>query len=394
MIYESLVFNSLYIDWILSFHLIYSIYFIIKHNFSKTSEYIIVFLVATSLMMVKNIGLALAILVLGTLLFKLVVKKKNILVFIILLIFPAFIFLSWKVKTNITHKHIENISEKVQYKTSKIYSKTYLDNKRNIIFKNFYEAINGSKPVLIKPINLSYNQIIFITTLCIFLVSYLKKSKSHKIISLFYFLGAYCYAFVIYFSYFKFFPESESFNLTMFGRYMQTYTFFGISLTILCLVSYKNYIKNIILCLVMLFLVEPRSLKTLKIKSIDYNYKYKERYHLENFITNFYNDEKILVINTNDLRYSVLIQYIFGNKISNISYFYGNKEEDAEKLEHMISLNEYVLIGEYNNDFKKNFWDKKYNDIPLYNSTLYRVIKTNDGIKLEFVFVWENKEIE
>lgn len=399
MAYKSLIFNSLYIDWILSAHLVYAFYHLVyfKEDFT---DFIFITFISSSVLMFKHVGIPLALLISGALFLKLFFTKKifNLkvsLFFISHLLITAGFYLWWKLKLHFTYyPFIFSLS--IQNKIVGIghFSNNMYVNSQIFIFdflKKFIKSI-FTKTILIKPFNISYAVCIILITVFLIFFGYKKKEiKNYSIIAISYFLGSIGYSAVIAYSYITVFSEIESETLTMFGRYMQTYTYFGLCLCILLSISNKKILNNFFILLICLFFIEPKSLETLMISKKENNFRYSERTHLNYYFKNIYRGEKIIVVNQTDIKYKAMIKYISSDVKNNLTYLQANPDIEISDFKKLLDSNEYIFIGDYNDFFKKEFWDKISSE-NLYNSTLYRIEKSGENYVFKIVSVWEDKK--
>lgn len=388
----SYIFNSIYVDWLLSIALMYAFYSIYHFRHDKIFDYINIGMASFVLIFTKQIGFALFILVITTLLFKLIISKevnhKSFLhYFILCIIIPFSIYYSWILYAN----HIFNPSS-INYSIansipvgSTFVSQSFTED-GILLFSKFFRAI-FTETIMSHPINLSY--FIIILSISVFLILFgvfCKEDKSFYAIPVFFFLGSIGYALGILLSYISIFSDGHS--LPLYGRYMQTYTFFGF-LLIFVLIYEKINSKKLMLALTIF------SFNFVNLDSVDYiiynknreMYKSKERTGIGNWINNEYNYQNIIVVNQTDMVYFSLLKNLFGEKGMNVTYIQSVDSESKTSFINLLKENEFILIGDSDDRFN-NLWNEITN-IPPYNSTLYKISINENDIALEMVYTWD-----
>lgn len=393
MINDSLIINSLYVDWILSILLAYGFYCIYDFNQSDTFDSINIGVIASTLIMFKQIGLALALLLAVTLFIYLFIRDKKINnKALIVIILPLLVYAIWKVQlsnyvgnystvsgiTNGLQGVGEANSDELGYYTTVI----------NSFLKAYF-----NEPIIYRPIKLSYFILTIMITLVLFLLGIKNNDKKYYYsISLMYFLGSLGYALGILLSYMFLFPEYEAVIVALFGRYMQTYTYFGIALVVMILFRTRKKIYGLAICvLVLMIFIEPKSIDILIHGNGNDSIKVMEP-NIQQYFTEEYNDEPMIVINQNNLLYRFMIYY---NAYDNNQYITYHQVKGENALENFISLlekNNLVYIGDYDDEFN-NVW-KQISDTEPYNHTLYRVVNddSKNGFEFEMIYCWDSNE--
>ena len=238
MAYESFVYNSLYVDWLLSFALASSFYKIYNFDFNSVFDYLFIGVNCTVMILTKQIGIALVLLVVATLLLKLLFdKNKNkqsfIKYFTLSALLPIIVFVIWRWylslfigKTSIDGGMISNASNTLS---------NDIDTALNTI-KLFVEAF-FNRDIMVHPIELSYFWLIIIIVFVLSIFGIIKKKdKTYYLTTLMYFLGSLGYALAILLSYLFIFGY-EGTTLAMYGRYMQTYTYAGVIIVLMLMAN-------------------------------------------------------------------------------------------------------------------------------------------------------------
>ena len=398
---KSLIFNSLYVDWLLSIVLMYGFYTIYTNNFDEIISYINLCMCGFVLIFTKQIGAALFLLLLATALIHLIltnnINYKNITKYIIfVVIIPLFVFLTWKIYSHI----VFNVEVIASLETSN-FANIGIEGKNiaNIMYDCFGEQnINTIKKFILfyfnetiirYPFEASY----FVVTTSIFSILLVigiscKKEKNYYVIPCMYYLGSVAYALGILLAYlFEFGYDGTT--MPLFGRYMQTYSYFGLLLAMYILFN-NNKNKNhiIIVSIVCSLFVNIGSLDTIVYKKNRINYRENEISKINNWIQHEYNYEPMIVVNQTDMVYLSLFKNTFEEKNRNITYKQFTKEDSLESFEEMLSKNEFILIGDFDMIFKDYFWSKLSNVNP-YNNSLYKIINNDGQYSFELIYTWD-----
>lgn len=387
----SYIFNSIYVDWVLSAVMMYGFYHIYKFKYDELSSYICVGVASFVLIFTKQIGLALALLLNVTLLVKIILDRelsiKNIFRYIALcIVIPFAIYYSWNLYANLVFSVGDNaVSSSLPIDGSFVSGGFSNVDKIKSIIDFFIFSIY--EPVMTNPINLSYFAIILFVTTILVIYGIMNKEKiSYYTIPLFFFLGSVGYALGIKLSYMALFTDGETNPL--FGRYMQTYTYFGFLLVFIMM--YEKLNKKSFLCLILFInciFVNVDSIDTFLYKNNREIFRKEEREAIKEWIDNEYNYQYIAVINQTDMRYKNLMVKLFGDKGENVSYKQFTVYDDLDDLKELLKNNEYIIICD-SDDYFNGLW-AKITDLPPYNSTLYRIISDGYAIRLEMMYIWE-----
>lgn len=387
----SYIFNSIYVDWVLSAAMMYGFYHIYRFNYDELNSYICVGMASFILIFTKQIGLALTLLLCTTLLIKTMLDRelhiKNIFRYIMLcIIIPYAIYYSWNLYANWIYSVGENtISSTLPIDENFVNGGFSSINKIKEIIDFFIFSVR--EPVMTNPVNLSYFAIILSITIALILYGIINEEKtSYYVIPLFFFLGSIGYALGIKLSYMTIFTDGETNPL--FGRYMQTYSYFGFLL--IFIMMYEKINKISLLCLILFIsciFVNTDSIDTFLYKSDREIFRIEERNAIKKWIDEEYNYQHIVVINQTDMRYKNLMTKLFGDKGKNVTFKQFTVEDDLNDMKELLKSNEYILICD-SDDYFNNLWTE-ITDLPPYNSTLYKIINNDSEIKLQMMYIWE-----
>ncbi len=390
MAYESFVYNSLYVDWLLSFALASSFYKIYNFDFNSVFDYLFIGVNCTVMILTKQIGIALVLLVVATLLLKLLFEKnKNkqsfIKYFTLSALLPIIVFVIWRWylslfigKTSIDGGMISNASNTLS---------NDIDTALNTI-KLFVEAF-FNRDIMVHPIELSYFWLIIIIVFVLSIFGIIKKKdKTYYLTTLMYFLGSLGYALAILLSYLFIFGY-EGTTLAMYGRYMQTYTYAGVIIVLMLMANNIKFDKfNITLVIATLLMVEPNSIDTIIYNPNRVKFRESEIAKLDNYFETEYNYQNLLVINQTNMAYKNLIRFTADEKGENISFYQLTKDTPIEEFINLLKENELLYIGDYDDIFMP-FWEE-LTDLPPYNNSLYRIINNNHDIEFELIYTWDD----
>lgn len=386
MFYKTFFYNCTYVDWLLSVLTAHALYSLMDFE-DNFYNYLDIIFSSTALLLTKQIGFALALLVLAAF-FAIVIEYKKInikktvkkLFFIILIL--SIVFFSWIfiTKSNMFKVVFDTLVELANPQNFTDYQK--------IIFENYFNALFKT-PLILRPIKLSYLAIVLIVSTVLLYFGGREKNNKTKTVGLFYLLGGVGYAFAMMLFYVFVLKDSEGTGLVMYGRYMQTYTYAGILLLFFELI--KKYSK--IYGLMAIFILSITFIEPLSLETIIYNPNYEkfresEMSKIQPWIDNEYNYQSLVVINSTDIAYKHLLKYSFDEKGKNVKFYQPLDGLDA--FEKILDENEMILIAEYDMDFYNNYWSKISNDL-LYNCTLYNINKISDNkYKFEMIYTWDD----
>lgn len=385
------IFNSIYADWIMAILFAYGLY-LIYESLNNNIDYLSLCAILICLTLIKPASILLCILIFITLLF---IKKINGIklcisdLYVILL--PALVYSSWIIYTKIsinTYSHLLVSDNIFLFSIDKIFNSINLK-----IAKEFLTSCIKS-PLINQPIKMSY----FIITILFFIINILlckifNKKKVYYFLAFIIFIYSIIYAIGMMLTYMFVFEGIEAETLVMFTRYMQIFSFANLIVVYYLLVNCVQENKmEIIPLLFSLLFIEPTSVDTIIISSEPRNYKMREKEIISNYVQQEYNNEKIIILNQTDMVYRAAIEGIFTyeGKEKNLFMFdcnnYGNYS--LKDIINLFSDYDLLLVGDYDEYFYKNYWSKITN-LPLYNSTLYKINKSNNSINFEYIYVWE-----
>lgn len=380
------LFNSVYLDWIMALMYAYSFYLIF--TFKNTySDYLNFGIIATAFLFTKQLSLPLFLILVFSLMVKLLITKtikfkKLLLVVICILVF----YIAWNLiyfkysSRNVISDSIEALD---------LISKTLFTDKNITTLKDFTNQV-FTRNIIFHPFGLSYftfNSILFVFSLVAVYLG--DRKKENYIEAILFYAGSIGYALVMGLSYISMFPDGET--IPMFARYMQVYTFAYLTLVVLLYISLNiGVIKRTILLIIVCFFVEPLSINTININNKIEFYE-TERKEIERFIKEEYKGENILIISQTKLNISGIITSMFKE-----SSYYGvyrltlteKPKIELESFVNYLQYFDYIFISDYDDYFAKNYW-YKITDLPLYNMTLYKINKSDNGFEFEYVYVWE-----
>lgn len=391
----SYVFNSLYVDWLLAFTLMYGFYLIYTFDYDNSFSYIELSFCGIMLIFTKQIGAALLILLFTTSLLHMIIVKKcnfrNMIRFSFALILPLMIFASWNMhyRSIIASKSVVVVSEAPAKTTSNESSfiDTLLTEKNIETAKTFVHFVLFEN-IMTSPIGLSYGLLVIMATIGLVIFGLVKKKqRDYYVIPLMQFLGAIGYAIGILLAYITVFSDGDT--MPLYGRYMQTYTYFGILLlAYLVFLEFELKIKYFIYIAVIMLFVNTNSINNVFYIEDRENFREEEITKIKQWIDNEYNYQNMIIINQTDMRYRALLINNFDEKNKNIEYIVFANDKELERFEEMLGNNEYILIGDYDMNFYLNYWSL-LSETELYNSSLYRIISLDDGYDFELIYTWE-----
>lgn len=383
------IFKTIQVDLLISIIALYPIILIIfeKNSFIK---YLNLSLSFIALLLTKQIGIALALMVIVTYIFyEIFINKQKIkdikfwLRNFLILLVPISLFAIWNF-------YVSKMQVGAQFYLGNINVNEYL----NIFFKNEglpykVQAFNLFKeylftmPIIIKPIKIGYVycHLIFIAVLVIFHLLN-KKEFSNKQLYLFIFIftcGAVGYAFTLSVLYMFCFSEGETLSLACFDRYMGTYILieylFLLIFGLFMIKDKKFYNYKLISFFIILLLCINVNLKYL-MPGVYFEDNYVEFKKIANTINSNCEENTNIFIVMKDYSYTYLLQYFLGSR--KIAKQYDNLYENISSYDKNLVINnifnqDYVYINEYPDEFNKiyqDIFDKEIN-----NKTLYKVDK-------------------
>lgn len=391
MVYNTLFYNSIYLDLHIGFFLAYLFYLVYFFDFNSKFDYVNLSLMMSCFVLTKQISIAFYFLVLVTFIiahFSNLKNKEAIIKTLIVLLIPILFFISWDIVVDyyLTEKKFDvssyNFFFFIDYFKGDMY-KWQID-----AVNNFFKAI-FNRPLIVKPFNLSYLGVLIINSLLIMATSIINKDvKKKAIYSLMYLLGGLGYAYSLLLSYVYAFGYLEGPSLAMFDRYCSLYLIFGfvfIFMIAIKEISVKENDSNplyyLALLVIIIFFINVDTFIASK-PVLKYNGKldiYNERY------VNFVNenpDKKYLVISQNDVEKRNVLRFYTIEQDDKINYFdisyAGNNEYDIgvalweEEYIDMLNDYDYLYICDFDDSFYQHFWKNMTNE-ELRTDTFYSV---------------------
>lgn len=413
------LFNTTYPDWMTGLMIGCGFLHILWFDDSLGDWLFFCFLNA-ALLQTDRICFAFSLLITVTLLFRLIFLKKldrkslrRYLVYAVAI--PVMIYFAWRVYLSVFDPHllfhlalptdsVLRISD-VSYK--RLLGSASLSQGTRILTLHIADLQKGiltefvrrlfTEPIYIHPFRISYFAFNLLVTAVLMILNFFnKEEKQLSVVALFYFLGSLAYAGVLCYAYMYLFPYEEAMSLAVYGRYMQSYTLSGIALLFYGLLSYvKHWAIYPAVILLGICFMEPLSIEHALPTPDKPVYKQNELSVIKEYIDREYDGEGTVVIDSNEITYFYLIRNLYGEKAANVVLFQNGVDGYPEDFNELCRRNDYILIGDYNDDFLDNYW-KKVSDEECYNSTLYRIVHEDEGFRFEMVYGFEAlaKELE
>lgn len=383
------IFKTIQVDLLISIMTLYPIILIL---FEKNSifKYISLSLSFVALLLTKQIGIVLALMVLVTyILYEIFINKQKIndikfwLRIFLIILAPLALFVIWNI-------YVSKMQVGAQFYLGNINVKEYL----NILFKNeglpykvqgfnLFKEYLFTKPIIVKPFNIGYvgcHLIFIISLVVLYLLN--KKEFSIKQLWLYIFIftcGAIGYAFTLSVLYMFCFSEGETVTLACFDRYMGTYILieylFLLVLGLFMIKDKKFYNYKVIGLFAVLLLCINVNLQYLR-PGVYFPDNYVEFKEIANTINSNCEENTSIFIVMKDHSYSYLLQYFLDSR--KIAKGYDNLYEEISNYDKNLVIDDifnqdYVYINEYPEGFNEtyqNIFDKEIN-----NKTLYKVDK-------------------
>lgn len=388
MWYRTFFYTCTYVDWVLAIvtaHAFYSL----KHYHGKSYDFVNIVFSMVVLILTKQIGLALAILIFATFVVIVIVDKKinwkkiGKIIFFALL-FVGTLFCMWQLFIgNVTDSNLIGTIFNVIFDAL---NSNGLSQAQTDILHNYLVALT-TKPLIMHPIHLSYIAIVTIVAILLFLFGYFHNDKKMVITGIFYLLGAIGYAFAMMLFYVFVLSSSEGTGLVMYGRYLQTYTYASLLLVFWHALNEFCDLKKLCVIMILSFLfIEPLSVESL-IYDPDYQkFRSKEMSEIQPWIDDEYDFQPLIVLNSTDMAYKTLLKYSFDVKSKNITFYQPLKDLDDFKA--TLDKNEMIFIADYDMKFYDEYWSKLTSD-PVYNNTLYKIKKDGEDYHFEMIYTWD-----
>ena len=389
MQYPAFIFNCTYVDWVMSLLTASGLYQVVIFE-DRAEDYFSFCLTMSALLLTDRIGFAFAMLCAGTLFFRiLMTRQMNQKSFIKFVVFclgvPALIYGCWYVYVQGFIRSGAAIAPaELLHNAAESPDVSY----RDIVKENYLRALT-TDPVMTRPFKLNYVGTILLLVALLFLYGMYRKDRVVQTVAVLFAVGGAAYALTMLVGYMYLLSEYEATGLAAYGRYMQTYTYAGYVTFLMLMLKGLCFKEGTTAAVVGLLCLEPLSLSTILPKTEADAYRASERSHYENYIRNEYNGERLLVVNQTDMEDRQFIRYLFGADGSNVSYFQGNDfiNSRLENFTERLEKNELILIAEYDDIFYERYWSA-LTDEELYNTSIYRIIKKENGFDFEPIYIW------
>ena len=384
------IFKTVQADFIISIATLYGFLIIFFEREDSLFKRISLAFCITSLLLTKQIGIPLALMVFTYYILdsifinkEIVKNKKWFLNTLLILFIPLILFITWNV-------FITYYKTGAQFSISNINIKEYI----KIVFFNegveyklksfsLFKDYLFSESVMIKPISIGYIPCYIILIIVMTLIYFINKksfnTKSFWILIILFTCGTIGYAFTMSILYLFCFSEAETITLACFGRYMSTYVLFEY-LFVICITIYymrnkKHFLsKTIALCVIFTIFVGSNLECLLPQKHFGDNYvEFKEVANRINEVT--YENSNILII-MEDYSYSYLLQYFLDSRKINqeYPYLYNNiNENELNNVVNVILSQDYIYIDDIPNNFE-TYYGNLFID-QILPKTVYKVNK-------------------
>lgn len=407
LINENIYFyNSIIIDWQMALLAAYCMY--LAFSFKEFDWFNIINLSISmmALVLTKQMGTPLCMLVMLLLFIKVIINrkqitKKQLLIYILFfIVLPILSYLSWSFI-----KHVYTVDIYSQFKISDISLSTLIDIVNGIggsvkevtAFNNFItKLLNGN--LCRFPFEVSYFPYVIMIFILLFVIIYFfKKSLSESLsISLVYLFGSVAYAFAMLLTYVFMFGEIEGPGLSSFDRYMFSYLFMGFTLLVIIMSDLINskdsVLYNVGLLVFVLLFVNYEDIYNLNLnkeykKDISTDYALIKEYNKKHFISG----DSILVID----QWNKLDERNNENNVLKYTYIVNNNQVDKIQLNDIskITLDDYIellknhvylytyAVDDY---YINNYWQQTTEDW-LLNERLYKIEQFDNNIKYQLV---------
>lgn len=381
--------NSIYVDWTLSVFAAYTLYFVHSSGTSTIND-IIISILLTSLLMMKQIGIAFFALAVVYLMYRRFSEKprfKIIMKYLFIgVIIPAAVFYSWK-----RYIILQNVALDSQFKISDVFDTVYgllisgnAAGWQKTAYGNFLEAI-VSRPLFVHPFGISYFPFVLITAALILI---LNESKRRGLdLAVIYIAGSIGYGAMMLMLYVSSFGAIEGPPLASFDRYMIAYLYYGVCL--LFYVTYSDCKWKYSYTLLLVFLLLTFEYRDLKFMNPSYR---SDRLITSDIAVNdilhvnISENEKILIIQCEDKRDALSYQLrYYQNDNYNILYSnYFDQYPSVEDYNDLLKQYDYLYVLTVNDDYVKNYWNETVKE-DLWEYALYRISSEDGKLQLELV---------
>lgn len=381
--------NSIYVDWTLSIFAAYTLYFIHSSESSIINDAIITILL-TSLLMMKQIGIAFFALASVYLLYRRLSEKKQlkeiIKCLIIGIIIPALVFYSWK-----RYIIIQNVALNSQFKIGSVFKTVYgllingnVEAWQKIAFGNFLKAI-VSRPLFVHPFGISYFPFVLTTAILLLALTGFKRKTIE--LSVIYVCGSIGYAAMMLLLYVSSFGEIEGPPLASFDRYMIAYLYYGVCLLFYEAFSeYERKYSYAVLLVFLLLTFEYRDLKLLN-PSYQSDRLITSEIEINDLLhVNISKDEKILIIQCFDNRdaLSYQLRYYQNDNYDILENDYFDQQPSIDEYNELLKKYDYLYVLTVNDDYINEYWKETANE-DVCNYALYKINFVNGNLELKLL---------
>ena len=424
MQYPAFVFNSTYVDWVMSLMTAYGLYQVVIYS-GTPGNHLALGLLLTGLILVDRVSIAFDLLIIGAWFLRILMMKENndktlgciaVSVFLPLCVYGGWRFyvssyssstIAVKASFDIAINAGGQNNNAALLTTSPVrisYSVNNDDteespfdfsNYQKDTRDNFIKAL-ATEPVMTRPISLNYYATVALLTAALAGLGKLRKSRTLTAVSIIFLLGSAAYAAAMLYGYMYNLNEYEATGLAAYGRYMETYTYSGLALLFLLLLDELKTTQTAAAAVLACLCVEPQSISTITPKFEDELYRPIDRAMIEYYIGSVYQGESLVVVNQTDMAYRQFIKYLFGVYGDNVYYFQGNEYNRYGHFHDFIwnlDNRDLMLIADYDDYFYENLWSQ-VTDEPLQYSCIYRIIKKETGYDFEPVYQWYSPQWE
>lgn len=366
LVYNTFVYNSIYLDWPIAYLMAYIFYLIYTMDTAKLSDQLQLTLLLCALILTKQISLAFWLLFTVAMIAKALFSKKLHWSMLFPVILPYLAYQSW----NLVVKMYDLVSkfsfDRYDFLVILKYFQNALPELETTIIRNYLEAFLH-RGLLLQPISLSYLWASIIMTLIIALYGILHKEERKEALlsALFYFGGAMGYAYALLLSYTFDFGYLEGPSLTMYDRYALMYLLFGIAfIAMIYAKSMKlSWKKELIGITLLVLFIRPGTLRQ-SIPHWHYENAYDEA--IENYVKQagkLGEEDRLVVISQNNNLKKCALRY------------YLDSAKDIYYLDISYPLDEGgydIGVPHWENDFWQLMYDYNYIYICDVDSTFDR----------------------
>ncbi len=397
---------TIYLEIVVPVIFAYSICLIyLKDVFDNLFDFILLIMASSSLLLIKQIGIAFYMLIIFYYIINLVItlKRNNsitiikgglrILETLFLFLFPMLIKKSWEI-------YVSKIIQGGQFSLSKINTKELVliishrgSEIQNATLESFYQAL-FNKPIVSGFIPLSYMAAYIVLVIIIICFSkYIFQNKQEMLIILsLYTCGTIGYGLTLGILYMFCFSEAEMARLASYERYMASYLLGEILILLFLFIYNLNSkktnvfrMKNILMSLFILLCVCPSNIYFLVPHFQTSTMRKMEKY--AGFLSeNVDKDQTVFLIADSNGDYQFFINYFCNEIRIDRKYFnilsidYSDSKLKNEIMNDISSL-DYVFVITTNENVNEAFMDIT-KDKKLKTNTLYKVDNKNDDLYL------------